>query len=57
MVRRVVHFAILLIEKYRYGERFFHFKVKIFHHTENPPSAYKQLSSNRATSQEAKPRV
>jgi hypothetical protein len=45
MVRRVGHFEVLVIDKYRYGERFFHRKVKIFHLTGNPPPAYQHLSS------------
>jgi hypothetical protein len=40
MVRRVGHF-----ERYQYGERFFHRKVKNFHLMRNPPSAYKHFSS------------
>jgi hypothetical protein len=45
MVRRVGHFEVLFIERYQYGERFFHRKVKNFPRTRNPPSAYKHLFS------------
>jgi hypothetical protein len=43
--RRVVHFSLLFIEKYRYGEKVFSSKVKNFHRMVNRPSAFK-LSSN-----------
>jgi hypothetical protein len=48
MVRRSVHFEVLCSAKYRYhySEKFLHRKIKFYLRTRNPPSAYKQLSSN-----------
>jgi hypothetical protein len=46
MVRRFVHFEVLCTAKYRYGEKCLHRKIKFYLLTGNPPSAYKQLSSN-----------
>jgi hypothetical protein len=40
-----VHFGVLFIEEYRYGEKTVHRNVKFFPRTGNPPSAYKHLSS------------
>jgi hypothetical protein len=49
MVRRVGHFDVLFIERYQYGERFFHRKVKIFNHSRIPQTAYKHLSSKSSS--------
>jgi hypothetical protein len=46
MVRRFVHFEVICIAKYRYGEKYLHRKIKFYLRTGNPPSVYKQLSSN-----------
>jgi hypothetical protein len=46
MVRRLMHFEVLCTAKYRYSENFLHRKIKFYLLTGNPPSAYKQLSSN-----------
>jgi hypothetical protein len=46
MFRRVVHFAVLCIAKYWYGEKIFHLNGRFFPFTGNPTSAYKQLSSH-----------
>jgi hypothetical protein len=41
-VHRVIHRLVLVIDKY-HGERFSHFKVKIFHCTVNPLIEYKEI--------------
>jgi hypothetical protein len=46
MVRRYGHFEVLCTAKYRYDEKFYHRQIKFYLRTGNPPSAYKQLSSN-----------
>jgi hypothetical protein len=46
VVRRVIHNA-LVIDKYRYGERFSHHEIKISHCTINPPAEYKQVIVNQ----------
>jgi hypothetical protein len=42
--RRFVHFAVLFIEEYRYGEKTFYRNVKFCPRTGNPPTAYQRLS-------------
>jgi hypothetical protein len=44
MFRRSVHFEVLFIDKYRYGENIFPRDVKFCPRSENPPSAYRHLS-------------
>jgi hypothetical protein len=46
MVHRFVHCVVLCTAKYRYDEKFLHRKIKFYLRTGNPPSVYKQLSSN-----------
>jgi hypothetical protein len=45
MVVRFVHFGVLFIEEYRYGEKTLHRNVKCFPRTGNPPTAYQHLTS------------
>jgi hypothetical protein len=45
MFRRFVHFEVLVIDKYRYGNSIFPRDVKFFTRTGNPPTAYQHLSS------------
>jgi hypothetical protein len=42
--RRFVHFEVLFIDKYRYGESIFPRDVKFCPRTGNPPTAYQHLS-------------
>jgi hypothetical protein len=44
MFRRFVHFEVLVIDKYHYGENFFSRDVKFCPRTGNPPTAYQHLS-------------
>jgi hypothetical protein len=46
MVRRFVHFEVLCIAKYRYGEKICHRNGRCFPLKGTPPSANKQLSSH-----------
>jgi hypothetical protein len=46
MVPRFVDFEVSCSAKYRYGEKFLHRNIIFYLRTGNPPSAYKQLSSN-----------
>jgi hypothetical protein len=46
VVRRAIHNPVLVIDKYRYGERFSHKKIKISHQTVNPPTEYIQFVIN-----------
>jgi hypothetical protein len=55
MVRRFMHFEVLCIAKYRYGENFLHRKIKFYLRTGNPPSAYKQLSSKSSRTGQKSP--
>jgi hypothetical protein len=48
MVHRFVHLEVIFTSKYRCGEKFLHRKIKFYLGTGNPPSAYKQLSSNNS---------
>jgi hypothetical protein len=39
-----MHFGVLFIEEYRYGEKTFHCNVKFCPRMGNPPTAYQHLS-------------
>jgi hypothetical protein len=41
-----LHSQVLSTAKYRYGEKFLYRKIKFYFRTGNPPSAFKQISSN-----------
>jgi hypothetical protein len=42
--RRFVHFGVLVIEEYQYGEKTFHRNVKFYPRTANTPTAFQHLS-------------
>jgi hypothetical protein len=44
MFRRFRHLAVLVIDKYHYGEKIFPRDVKFCPRTGNPPTAYQHLS-------------